>query len=130
MRKILITNNGMEIRIVKTNNGQVVSDVIYGMTEHVRLMKYDCTIDYKHIAGILGTTEEKFKRNYKLNKSELGRIASKCGADWMLTYAEFTEKNRLEKLYNAIQDGDIKIADDKENTTMNNVIDLNEYRNR
>ena len=111
MEKIIIANNGMEIRIVKTNNGQVVSDVIYGMEVYTRLMDNDYTIDYKTIAGILSMTEEEFKRNYTLGRTESGRAGGVCGADWILTYAEFSKRrrNNLERLLEAIENGDILI---------------------
>lgn len=113
IEKIIIANNGMEIRITEMNNRQVVRDGIYRMTECVNLIDNDYTIDYKTIAGLLCMTEEEFKRNYKLGRTESEREDRVCGADWILTYAEFTKKDEFEILLDAIQNGDIKIADDE-----------------
>lgn len=113
IEKIIITNNGMEIRITEMNNGQVVRDGIYRTAEFVSLIDNDYTIDYKTIAGLLCMTEEEFKRNYKLGRTESEREDRVCGADWVLTYAEFTKKDEFDILLDAIQNGDIKIADDE-----------------
>lgn len=113
IEKIIIANNGMEIRITEMNNRQVVRDGIYRMAECVNLIDNDYTIDYKTIAGLLCMTEEEFKRNYKLGRTESEREYRVCGADWILTYAEFTMKDEFDILLDAIQNGDIDITDDE-----------------
>lgn len=133
INRILVANNGMEIRITEMNNRQVVRDRIYRMAECVSLIDNDYTIDYKTIAGLLCMTEEEFKRNYKLGRTESEREDRVCGADWILTYAEFTKKDEFDILLEAIQNGDIKITNDEDEVTeemMNNAIEHIYYMDR
>lgn len=124
IEKIIIANNGIEIRITEMNNGQVVRDGIYRTAEFVNLIDNDYTIDYKTIAGLLCMTEEEFKRDYKLGRTESEREDRVCGADWILTYAEFTKKDEFDILLEAIQNGDIDITDDEPEEDEETVIEV------
>lgn len=113
MEKIYIANNGVKTRVViMDKNEQVISDST--IRTNAKLMDNNYTVDYDTIAKLCDMTVTELKREYTLDKTESGRAGGVCGADWVLTYAEFSKiakrkRNSLDRLLEAIENGEIRI---------------------
>ena len=88
------------------------NDRVINTIKTTEMLAYDdYTIDRETIAELCGMTLDTLNRFYYLDSTGYSKVID-YGV--ILTEAEFTKKNKFDILYDAIQNGDIKIADDED----------------
>ena len=91
VERIVIVNNGMEVRIAMFDlNGELVNDDTIRIS--MNLTDNDYTIDRETIAMMCNMSPEQFVEEYVNEDCHYQRQGLKCGADLMLAYAEFKRK--------------------------------------
>ncbi len=104
VERIVIERKGAIVAIINMldANGKVINSI--KTTE--MLANDDYVIDRETIAELCGMTLNEFNRDYQVDECGYHKI---IGYGVVLAKAEFSKRNRLERLLKAIQDGDIEI---------------------
>ena len=108
VERIVIERRGALVAII---NMLDANDKVINTIKTSEMLAYDdYTIDRETIAELCGMTVDTLNRFYYLDSTGYCKVID-YGV--VLTEAEFTKKNEFEILLDAIQNGDIKIADDE-----------------
>lgn len=108
VERIVIERNGV---ILARINMLDANDRVINTIKTSEMLAYDdYTIDRETIAELCGMTLDTLNRFYHLDCAGYSKVID-YGV--ILTEAEFTKKDEFEILLDAIQNGDIKIADDE-----------------
>lgn len=123
VERIVIERNGV---ILARINMLDANDRVINTIKTSEMLAYDdYTIDRETIAELCGMTLDTLNRFYHLDCAGYSKVID-YGV--ILTEAEFTKKDEFEILLDAIQNGDIKIADD-EPEEYEDYEDYEEYEN-